>query len=90
MGKNKELYIQEQERIANAAIPPMLIEDKTIYKNLHNIHTSWTSVDTDETMLVGTDEDGVEMSLTLSTMELIEWIDRDHLKECLIKYIQKL
>ena len=64
-------------------------ERKTLMKNLHDINSMYNS-DHGETILVGSDENGDELHLTISTYELIHWIDKEDLKESLIKYIQKI
>ena len=56
-----------------------------IYKNLHDINTHCSN--DNETMFVGTDENGEDFTIVLSTFELLEWVDTEYLKESLIKYI---
>ena len=58
-----------------------------IYKNLHDINTIASG--NNETLVSGTDENGKEFTLTLSTFEILEWFDKEYLKETLIKYINK-
>tara|TARA_R110000803_G_scaffold69515_1_gene131961 strand:+ start:49 stop:231 length:183 start_codon:yes stop_codon:yes gene_type:complete len=58
-----------------------------IYKNLHDINTI-ASCD-NETLIGGTDENGEDFTIVLSTFELLEWVDTEYLKESLIKYINK-
>ncbi len=58
-----------------------------IHKNLHDINTH-CSYD-NETMLCGKDENGEEFTITISTFELLEWIDIEYLKQSLIKYIEQ-
>lgn len=58
-----------------------------IYKNLHDINTIASS--DNETLVCGTDENGEKFTLTLSTFEILEWFDREYLKETLIKYINQ-
>ena len=59
-----------------------------IHKNLHDINTTYSS--DNETTLIGIDETGEEFTITISTLELLEWIDKKHLKESLIKHIKTL
>tara|TARA_R100000353_G_C6477960_1_gene188344 strand:+ start:396 stop:578 length:183 start_codon:yes stop_codon:yes gene_type:complete len=59
-----------------------------IYKNLHDIHTHASSGN--ETTLVGTDENGDEFTITLSTFELLEWLDVEYMKDTLIKHIKTI
>ena len=58
-----------------------------IYKNLHDINTIASS--DNETLVCGTDENGKDLTLTLSTFEILEWFDTEYLKESLIKYIEQ-
>jgi|TARA_B100001093_G_scaffold490720_1_gene530056 hypothetical protein len=58
-----------------------------IYKNLHDINTIASS--DNETLVCGTDENGKDFTLTLSTFEILEWFDTEYLKESLIKYIKQ-
>lgn len=58
-----------------------------IHKNLNDINT-YCSHD-NETMLCGKDENGNEFTITISTFELLEWLDIEHLKQSLIKYIEQ-
>ncbi len=59
-----------------------------IYKNLHDIHTNHSK--DNETVLVGKDENGNEFTITLSTFELLEWLDIEYMKETLIKHIKQI
>ena len=43
-----------------------------------------------ETYLTGTDENGKEIQIVISTLEILEFIDKEYLKESLIKYIKEL
>jgi len=58
-----------------------------IHKNLHDINTHCSH--DNETMLCGKDENGKEFTITISTFELLEWIDIEYLKQSLIKYIEQ-
>tara|TARA_R110000744_G_scaffold113303_1_gene212320 strand:- start:428 stop:610 length:183 start_codon:yes stop_codon:yes gene_type:complete len=57
-----------------------------IYKNLHDINTIASG--DNETLIGGTDENGKDFTIVISTFELLEWIDTEYLKESLIKYIK--
>jgi hypothetical protein len=43
-----------------------------------------------ETYLTGTDENGKEIQIVISTLEILEYIDKDYLKESLTEYIKNL
>ena len=49
-----------------------------IYKNLHDINTHCSN--DNETMFVGTDENGEDFTIVLSTFELLEWVDTEYIK----------
>jgi hypothetical protein len=59
------------------------------YKRLHSINTFSASQE-DETYFVGKDENGNDFHLTLSTIELLEWIDINYLKAKSITYIKNI
>jgi hypothetical protein len=91
MGKSKELYMEDQQKAeACKAACKCKKKDKTIYKELYSINTMWTDAKTDETTLIGSDEGGIEFVLTLSTIELLRWINTKDLKKYAIKYIKQL
>tara|TARA_R110000824_G_scaffold91131_1_gene222024 strand:+ start:427 stop:609 length:183 start_codon:yes stop_codon:yes gene_type:complete len=43
-----------------------------------------------ETYLTGTDENGKKIQIVISTLEILEYIDKDYLKESLTEYIKNL
>tara|TARA_R100001015_G_C4635284_1_gene204424 strand:- start:2861 stop:3052 length:192 start_codon:yes stop_codon:yes gene_type:complete len=59
------------------------------YRRLSKIKTFAASED-DETYFVGQDENGNDFHLTMSTFELLEWIDIEYLKEKTIRYIKNM
>ena len=59
------------------------------YKRIHSINT-FSASEEDETYLVGKDENGNDFHLTMSTFELLEWIDIDYLKQKTIRYIKNM
>lgn len=58
------------------------------YKYLRDIHTHASS--NNETILVGTDENGDEFTITIPTLEVLEWLDVEYMKETLIKHIKQI
>tara|TARA_R100000664_G_C2707208_1_gene105346 strand:+ start:524 stop:721 length:198 start_codon:yes stop_codon:yes gene_type:complete len=61
-------------------------EMKTKRLNLKAFHAY-----ADETYLTGTDENGQEIQIIMNTIEVLEYIDKEYLKETLItKYIKNL
>ena len=58
-------------------------------KRLNNINTFQASED-NETFLVGTDENGEELTMVFNTVELLEWLAIDHMKQMSKKYINNL
>lgn len=58
-------------------------------KRLNDINT-FMSTDTNETILQGTDEYGKEFSITFDTIELLDWLDIEHMKSKAKKYITNL
>ena len=59
------------------------------YKNIHDINTFMSTTD-NETYLSGTDDNGDEITLVFSTIELLQWLDLDYMKEQSIEYINSL
>tara|TARA_R100001143_G_C3232262_1_gene75262 strand:- start:186 stop:392 length:207 start_codon:yes stop_codon:yes gene_type:complete len=55
---------------------------------IHDLHTF--SCNGQETYLSGKDENGNEITLVFSTIELLEMLDIDYMKEKLTKYIKEL
>ena len=49
-------------------------------KRLHEINTIQTT-DSNETYLVGKDENGNEFTLIIPTIEILEWVDVDYMKQ---------
>ena len=43
-----------------------------------------------ETYLTGTDENGKEIQIVMSTLEILEYIDKEYLKQSLTEYIKNL
>ena len=64
----------------------MSIETKFI--GFHSIDSYQTY--RNETYLGGTNSDGEEVTLVFTTIELLEWIDIDHMKKEAIKHIKQL
>jgi len=58
-------------------------------KRLHDINT-FMSTQENETYLVGTDENGNELTMVFDTIELLEWLDIDYMKSQSKKYINNL
>jgi len=59
-----------------------------IYKNLHDINTFFCS--DNEVYLSGKDEEGKDFSIVLNSIEVLEWLDIEHIKKQTLKYIDKL
>jgi len=58
-------------------------------KRLNDIDT-FMSTDTNETILQGTDEYGENFSITFDTIELLDWLDIEHMKNKAKTYINNL
>lgn len=58
-------------------------------KRLNDIETAMATED-NETILVGQDENGKELTMVFNTLELLEWLDIDHMKQMSRKYISNL
>jgi hypothetical protein len=58
-------------------------------KRLNDIETAMATED-NETILVGQDENGEEFTMVFNTLELLEWLDIDHMKQMSTKYISNL
>tara|TARA_R110002126_G_scaffold51848_1_gene141613 strand:+ start:1232 stop:1435 length:204 start_codon:yes stop_codon:yes gene_type:complete len=58
-------------------------------KRLNNIEMFMATED-NETILSGTDEYGKDFCITFNTIELLDWIDIDHMKKQSKTYINKL
>ena len=58
------------------------------YKNLHDINT--LQCHRNEVYLAGKDENGKEITIVFTTIELLEWLNTKHMKEEAIKYIQDI
>tara|TARA_R100001443_G_C3344564_1_gene175295 strand:- start:280 stop:483 length:204 start_codon:yes stop_codon:yes gene_type:complete len=58
------------------------------YKNLHDINTF--QCHRNEVYLAGKDENGKEITIVFTTIELLEWLNTKHMKEEAIKYIQDI
>lgn len=61
-------------------------KNEATHKRL-NIHTFMAHEN--EVCLGGTDENGEELCIWFDSYEFIEWIDKDHIKEKLTKYINE-
>ena len=60
-----------------------------IHKRLHDINT-FMSTQENETYLIGTDENGKELTMVFNTIELLEWLDVYYMKEKSVEYIKDL
>ena len=60
-----------------------------IQKRLHDINTFQCTTD-NEVYLVGSDENGAEFTIVFDAIEMLEWVDKNYIKEQTIKYINKL
>lgn len=58
-------------------------------KRLNDINT-FMSTDDNETILQGTDEYGEDFSITFDTIELLDWLDIEHMKNKAKTYITNL
>ena len=58
-------------------------------KRLNNINT-FQATENNETFLVGTDNYGEDFTIVFNTVELLEWLDIDHMKQMSKKYINNL
>ena len=57
-------------------------------KRLNDIHTVQHCEN--ETYICGTDERGEEFTVVLETFELLGWIDKEYMKESVLKYVKNL
>jgi hypothetical protein len=55
---------------------------------LHNINTFMAHKN--ELCLRGIDENGNDLTIWFDSYEFLSWIDKEHIKETLIKYIKKI
>lgn len=58
------------------------------YIGFHNIHTYQTVGN--ETYLGGINSDGDNVMMVFTTIDLLEWLDVDHMKKEAIKHIKQL
>jgi hypothetical protein len=58
-------------------------------KRLNDINT-FMSTENNETILQGTDEYGEDFSITFDTIELLDWLDIEHMKNKAKNYINNL
>jgi hypothetical protein len=58
--------------------------------NYKNIHINTFSCSDNEINLSGKDENGEEFTIVLNSIELLEWLDINYIKEQTLKYIDKL
>lgn len=61
---------------------------ETKYIGFHSIDSYQTY--RNETYLGGINSDGEEVTLVFTTIELLEWLDIDHMKKEAIKHIKQL
>ncbi len=61
---------------------------ETKYIGFHNINTF--QVVENETYLGGVNSEGEDVTLVFTTIELLEWLDIDHMKKEAIKHIKQL
>tara|TARA_R110002167_G_scaffold300078_1_gene504386 strand:+ start:153 stop:353 length:201 start_codon:yes stop_codon:yes gene_type:complete len=61
---------------------------ETKFVGFHNIDTYQTY--RNETYIGGINSDGENITLVFTTIELLEWLDIDHMKKETIKYIKEL
>lgn len=61
---------------------------ETKYIGFHNIHTYQTVKN--ETYIGGINSEGNDIMMVFTTIELLEWLDIDHMKKESIKYIKQL
>lgn len=59
------------------------------YKAIHDINTLMCNAE-NETILVGEDEHGKEIQIVFDTIELLEWLDIDYVKNKAIEYVKNL
>ena len=61
---------------------------KTKYIGFHNIYNYGTIQN--ETYIGGTNSNGEDVTLVFNTIDLLEWLDINHMKEEAKKYINEL
>ena len=61
---------------------------ETKFVGFHNIDTYQTY--RNETYIGGINSDGENITLVFSTIDLLEWLDINHMKKETIKYIKQL
>ena len=61
---------------------------ETKYIGFHDINTYQTY--RNETYLSGINSDGEDVTLVFTTIELLEWLDIDHMRKEAIKHIKQL
>ena len=64
------------------------MDKETKFVGFHNIEIYQTVEN--ETYLGGTNSDGENITLVFTTIELLEWLDIDHMKKEAIKHIKQL
>lgn len=62
---------------------------KTKYSNIHDINTFMSTKD-NETYFSGMDEYGEPKTIVFNTVELLEWLDIEHMKKQTIEYIKNI
>jgi hypothetical protein len=58
-------------------------------KAIHDINT-FMATDSNETILIGSDENGKDIQIVFSTIELLEWLDIDYMKNKAKQYIDNI
>tara|TARA_Y100001972_G_scaffold126910_1_gene182056 strand:- start:2964 stop:3158 length:195 start_codon:yes stop_codon:yes gene_type:complete len=62
---------------------------KSTYTNIHNINTFQCTTD-NEIYLCGENEHGEDVCIVFDAIEILQWLDIDHIKEQTTKYIKNL
>ena len=88
--KNKYLKIFLFENFNLILLKTYLLNYKTMEKKRLNDINTFMSTDTNETILQGTDEYGEDFSITFDTIELLDWLDIEHMKNKAKTYINNL
>lgn len=67
----------------------IMSEKIEIRKRMHDINTFFSTVD-NETFLSGKDEWGNDFTITFDTIEILEWLNKKHMKKQAKIYIKNL
>jgi len=65
------------------------MSEKDIIKRMNDINT-FMSTEDNETCLSGTDEHGKEFTVWFNTIDLLEWLDIEYMKQKAKKHITNL